>query len=143
MQTIFCLRRKLIIFDTEFRDTIIKRLARRLEHDTGSRDRDIIACDASGGTRAPRDDGADDRLQVSRAHDAMHADPESPASREEAHLLPDEWLKIKPVPGNGNLSPGVYYPTVSKRFVDALQPVPSPTANTPYCCFSFFFFFKI
>lgn len=55
----------------------------------------------------------------------MH-DPESPASREEAHLLPDEWLKIKPVPGNGNLSPGVYYPTV-KRFVDARQPAtPNP-----------------
>ncbi|CAG5050237.1 unnamed protein product [Parnassius apollo] len=45
----------------------------------------------------------------------MHADPESPACREESHLLPDEWLKVKPVPANGNLSPGVYYPTVSKR----------------------------
>ncbi|CAH2239810.1 jg20743 [Pararge aegeria aegeria] len=63
------------------------------------------------GPRAPGDDGADDRLRVSRADDAMHADPESPASREEAQLLPDDWLKIKTVPGNGNLSPGVYYPT--------------------------------
>ncbi|XP_046959505.1 G protein-activated inward rectifier potassium channel 3-like isoform X7 [Vanessa cardui] len=115
----------------KFHVTIIKRLTRRFEHDKGSRDRDIIACDASGGTRAPGDDGADVRLRVSSAHDAMHADPESPASREEAHLLPDDWLKIKTVPGNGNLSPGVYYPTVSKRFVDALQPVTSPTANTP------------
>ncbi|XP_039753898.1 G protein-activated inward rectifier potassium channel 3-like isoform X5 [Pararge aegeria] len=56
----------------------------------------------------------------------MHADPESPASREEAQLLPDDWLKIKTVPGNGNLSPGVYYPTGtgSKRF-EPRQPVPS------------------
>ncbi|XP_013169194.1 PREDICTED: G protein-activated inward rectifier potassium channel 3-like isoform X2 [Papilio xuthus] len=61
----------------------------------------------------------------------MHADPESPACREEAHLLPDEWLKVKTVPANGNLSPGVYYPTVSKRFVEARHPVPSPTESTP------------
>ncbi|XP_050684435.1 G protein-activated inward rectifier potassium channel 3-like isoform X3 [Leptidea sinapis] len=54
----------------------------------------------------------------------MHRDPESPASREESQLLPDEWLKVKTVPGNGNLSPGVYYPTTTKRFV---EPVPSPT----------------
>nr|XP_026488322.1 G protein-activated inward rectifier potassium channel 3-like isoform X3 [Vanessa tameamea] len=103
------------LIQQKFHITIIKRLTRRFEHDRGSRDRDIIACDASGGTRAPGDDGADDRLRVSSAHDTMHADPESPASREEAHLLPDDWLKIKTVPGNGNLSPGVYYPTVSKR----------------------------
>ncbi|VVC93109.1 G protein-activated inward rectifier potassium channel 3-like isoform X4 [Leptidea sinapis] len=45
----------------------------------------------------------------------MHRDPESPASREESQLLPDEWLKVKTVPGNGNLSPGVYYPTTTKR----------------------------
>ncbi|XP_073945421.1 G protein-activated inward rectifier potassium channel 3-like isoform X2 [Choristoneura fumiferana] len=61
----------------------------------------------------------------------MHADPESPACREETQLLPDEWLKVKAVPANGNLSPGVYYPTVSKRFVDprnqAVVPSPSPT----------------
>ncbi|XP_068631689.1 G protein-activated inward rectifier potassium channel 3 isoform X2 [Battus philenor] len=61
----------------------------------------------------------------------MNADPESPACREETHLLPDEWLKVKTVSGNGNLSPGVYYPTVSKRFVDARHPVPSPTETIP------------
>ncbi|CAG9584733.1 unnamed protein product [Danaus chrysippus] len=79
----------------------------------GSRDRDIIACDASGFTRAPGDEDADDPLLVKRAHD-MHADPESP-SREEAQLLTDDWYKVKPVSGNGNLSPGVYYPSGSKR----------------------------
>lgn len=64
----------------------------------------------------------------------MHADPESPTCREESQLLPDEWLKVKPVPANGNLSPGVYYPTTgSKRFVDAQHPVPSPTNTIPYC----------
>lgn len=125
---------ELIIFVIESRDTIIKHLARRCAggHDTGSRDRDIIARDASGGTR-PRDDGADVPERVSCAHDAMHVDPESPACREEAQLLPDEWLKVKTVPANGNLSPGVYYPTVSKRFVDARHPVPSPTESNPYC----------
>ncbi|CAG4983115.1 unnamed protein product [Colias eurytheme] len=103
--------------DIESRDIIIKRLARHFadEYDTGSRDRDIIACDASGGTRVLRDGGADGPLRVNRAHGTMHLDPESPASREEAQLLPDEWLKVKTVPGNGNLSPGVYYPTVTKR----------------------------
>ncbi|XP_061377318.1 G protein-activated inward rectifier potassium channel 3-like isoform X4 [Danaus plexippus] len=75
-----------------------------------------------GFTRAPGDEDADDPLLVKRAHD-MHADPESP-SREEAHLLTDDWYKVKPVSGNGNLSPGVYYPSGSKRFVD--RPVPSP-----------------
>lgn len=64
----------------------------------------------------------------------MHADPESPASREEAHLLPDsDWLKVKPAVVNGNLSPGIYYPTASKRFVDERHPVPSPTDTHPYC----------
>ncbi|XP_045514705.1 G protein-activated inward rectifier potassium channel 3-like isoform X3 [Pieris brassicae] len=61
----------------------------------------------------------------------MRNDPESPASREESHLLPDEWLKVKTVPGNGNLSPGVYYPTGTKRFVDQRTPVPSPTNTIP------------
>ncbi|XP_047024202.1 G protein-activated inward rectifier potassium channel 3 isoform X2 [Helicoverpa armigera] len=62
----------------------------------------------------------------------MHADPESPTCREESQLLPDDWLKVKPVPANGNLSPGVYYPTTgSKRFVDARHPVPSPTDTIP------------
>ncbi|XP_075973667.1 G protein-activated inward rectifier potassium channel 3-like isoform X4 [Anticarsia gemmatalis] len=62
----------------------------------------------------------------------MHHDPESPTCREETQLLPDEWLKVKPVAGNGNLSPGVYYPTTgSKRFVDASHPVPSPTDTIP------------
>ncbi|XP_069358667.1 G protein-activated inward rectifier potassium channel 3-like isoform X5 [Maniola hyperantus] len=82
------------------------------------------------GTRAPGDGGADDRLRVSRAHDNMHADPESPASREEAQLLPDEWLKVKVVPGNGSLSPGVYYPTGSSKRFDPRQPVPSSPTKT-------------
>lgn len=64
-----------------------------------------------------RDGGADAPLRVSRAHDAspvnMHHDPESPTCREESQLLPDEWLKVKTV--GPNLSPGVYYPTGSKR----------------------------
>ncbi|CAG9786099.1 unnamed protein product [Diatraea saccharalis] len=45
----------------------------------------------------------------------MHADPESPVCREEAQLLPDEWLKVKPVAVNGNLSPGIYYPTAGSK----------------------------
>lgn len=65
---------------------------------------------------------------------AMHADPESPTCREESQLLPDDWLKVKPVPANGNLSPGIYYPTTgSKRLVDDRHPVPSPTDTIPYC----------
>lgn len=85
-----------------------------------SRDRNIIRRDASGGLRSSRDGGADS-TRLRRAHDAcapdsaMHADPESPCCREETQLLPDEWLKVKTVPTNGNLSPGVYYPTGSKR----------------------------
>ncbi|XP_035433085.1 G protein-activated inward rectifier potassium channel 3 isoform X3 [Spodoptera frugiperda] len=45
----------------------------------------------------------------------MHADPESPTCREESQLLPDDWLKVKPVPANGNLSPGIYYPTTGSK----------------------------
>ncbi|XP_049869076.1 G protein-activated inward rectifier potassium channel 3-like isoform X2 [Pectinophora gossypiella] len=65
----------------------------------------------------------------------MHADPESPACREETSLLPDDWLKVKAVRSNGNLSPGVYYPTTTtKRFV-AQHPqrclVPSDTDTNP------------
>ncbi|XP_026317472.1 G protein-activated inward rectifier potassium channel 3-like isoform X2 [Hyposmocoma kahamanoa] len=45
----------------------------------------------------------------------MHVDPESPACREEAQLLPDDWSKAKIVAANGNLSPGVYYPTVTSK----------------------------
>lgn len=64
----------------------------------------------------------------------MRADPESPACREEAQLLPDDWLKVKTVPINGNLSPGIYYPTGSKRFVDKKNQEPvSPTISIPYC----------
>lgn len=98
-----------------------------------SRDRGIIACDASGGASL-RDGGADVRWRVNRAH-AMHADPESPACREESQLLPDDqWLKVKAVPANGNLSPGVYYPTTTKRFVEPTTPVAvSPTESNPYC----------
>lgn len=62
-----------------------------------------------------------------------HADPESPASREEAQLLPDEWLKVKTVPGNGSLSPGVYYPTTGSKRFDPRQPVPSSPTKTLYC----------
>lgn len=103
-----------------------------------SRDRNIIRRDASGGLRSSRDGGADS-TRLRRAHDAcapdsaMHADPESPCCREETQLLPDEWLKVKTVPTNGNLSPGVYYPTGSKRFVDATKQLPSPTETIPYC----------
>ncbi|XP_028026989.1 G protein-activated inward rectifier potassium channel 3-like isoform X1 [Bombyx mandarina] len=101
-----------------------------------SRDRNIIRRDASGGLRSSRDGGADS-TRLRRAHDAcapdsaMHADPESPCCREETQLLPDEWLKVKTVPTNGNLSPGVYYPTGSKRFVDATKQLPSPTETIP------------
>lgn len=97
-----------------------------------------LSHDASGASPASGDGAADGPVSEPRAHarqPAMHADPESPASREEAQLLPDEWLKVKTVPANGNLSPGVYYPTVSKRFVDARHPVPSPTEFS--YCFAF------
>ncbi|CAB3224281.1 unnamed protein product [Arctia plantaginis] len=68
-----------------------------------------------------RDGSADGSLLVSRAHDhhtapvTMHHDPESPTCREETQLLTDEWLKVKSVAGNGNLSPGVYYPTTGSK----------------------------
>ncbi|XP_063825034.1 G protein-activated inward rectifier potassium channel 3-like isoform X6 [Ostrinia nubilalis] len=75
--------------------------------------------------------GADGPPRVSATHETMHADPESPACREETQLLPDDWLKVKTVPANGNLSPGIYYPQASKRFVDDRHPVPSPTDSHP------------
>lgn len=105
---------------------------------SGSRDLVIISRGASG---AGGDGAADaDRPpRVSCAHDAMHADPESPACKEEAQLLPDDWLKVKTVPANGNLSPGVYYPS-AKRFVVGRDPVPSPTDSRPYC-FAFVTFY--
>ncbi|GBP59975.1 ATP-sensitive inward rectifier potassium channel 12 [Eumeta japonica] len=56
----------------------------------------------------------------------MRTDPESPETpvcREEAQLLSDEWLKVKTVPANGNLSPGIYYPTVTKRSVLVRRPL--------------------
>ncbi|XP_028168815.1 G protein-activated inward rectifier potassium channel 3-like isoform X2 [Ostrinia furnacalis] len=75
--------------------------------------------------------GADGPPRVSATHETMHVDPESPACREETQLLPDDWLKVKTVPANGNLSPGIYYPQASKRFVDDRHPVPSPTDSHP------------
>lgn len=58
----------------------------------------------------------------------MNNDLESPVSREESRLLPDSWVKVKPVPTtNGNLSPGIYYPTLNgKKFGDSPRPPPSP-----------------
>lgn len=66
------------------------------------------------------DGGAESARREPRAD---MADPESPASPTQQLLPSDYWHKVKVVPNSGSLSPGVYYPTASKR----CEPVPSPT----------------